>query len=190
MAFLMFGNAIIMTLVLEFSFSHFFMTNIWQMQVVLYVVNVCLDLVFTNFVHECQLVIPLNVTQAIVGKFLAAWLFIALAMTLTIPTMVATTCYLGNPDMGVILCGYVGSVLMAGAYVATGHSVWGILNAPAPARRWRNCSWMARRGWICRRSIQLGWRCCKRARWNEWKRLALFVVLAPVYSIPVKARFE
>jgi len=69
---------------------------------------------------ELLLTMPITMTQAIVGKFLAAWLFIVLAMTLTIPTMVTTTCYLGNPDMGVILCGYVGSVLMAGAYVAIG----------------------------------------------------------------------
>ena len=67
MAFLMFGNAMIMTAVLEFSFSEFYSEYVWFMQIVLYVLNVCLDLAFTNFVHEVQVVIPLNVIQAIIG---------------------------------------------------------------------------------------------------------------------------
>jgi len=69
---------------------------------------------------ELLLTMPITMTQAIVGKFLAAWVFIVLAIVLTIPTMVLTTCYLGDPDIGVILCGYLGSALLAGAYVAVG----------------------------------------------------------------------
>jgi len=69
---------------------------------------------------ELLLTMPVTMTQAIVGKFLAAWLFIVMAIALTIPTMVITTCYLGDPDLGVVFCGYVGSVLLAGAYVAVG----------------------------------------------------------------------
>ena len=53
------------------------------------------------------------------GKFLAAWAFIALAVVLTFP-VVLTTAYLGHPDLGVILCGYIGSILLAGAYVSVG----------------------------------------------------------------------
>jgi len=54
-----------------------------------------------------------------VGKFLAAWLFIGVALVLTFP-MVLTVLYLGDPDMGAIVCGYFGSFLMAGAYLSVG----------------------------------------------------------------------
>ena len=60
---------------------------------------------------------PITTWQAIVGKFLASWLFLALALALTFP-LVITVNYLGRPDNGVILCGYLGSWLMAGAYLA------------------------------------------------------------------------
>src|SRR5262245_21963192 len=66
---------------------------------------------------ELLLTMPITTWQAIVGKFLASWLFLALALVLTFP-VVMTVNYLGSPDNGVILCGYVGSWLMAGAYLA------------------------------------------------------------------------
>jgi gliding motility-associated transport system permease protein len=66
---------------------------------------------------ELLLTMPITPWQAIVGKFLASWLFLALALALTFP-LVITVNYLGNPDNGVIFCGYVGSWLMAGAYLA------------------------------------------------------------------------
>jgi ABC-2 type transport system permease protein len=53
------------------------------------------------------------------GKFLAAWIFMALALLLTFP-MVLTVMYLGSPDLGVIAAGYCGSLLMAGAFLAIG----------------------------------------------------------------------
>ena len=53
----------------------------------------------------------------VVSKFAAAWLFIGLALLLTFPIIV-TTVYLGDPDGGVMLTGYIGSFLMAGAYLA------------------------------------------------------------------------
>lgn len=68
---------------------------------------------------ELLLTMPITMTQAILGKFFAAWLFISLAIALTFP-IVITTCILGNPDMGVIFAGYVGSILLAGAYVSVG----------------------------------------------------------------------
>lgn len=68
---------------------------------------------------ELLLTMPVTLMQTVLGKFLAAWLFITLGIVLTCP-IVLTTCYLGNPDLGVILCGYIGSILMAGAYVAVG----------------------------------------------------------------------
>ena len=66
---------------------------------------------------ELLLTMPVTAWQAIVGKFLASWLFLGLALALSFP-MVMTVCYLGSPDLGVIFCGYVGSLLMAGAYLA------------------------------------------------------------------------
>jgi ABC-2 type transport system permease protein len=68
---------------------------------------------------ELLLTMPVTMAQAILGKFFAAWAFIVVALALTFP-IVLTTSYLGDPDMGVILCGYIGSALLAGAYVATG----------------------------------------------------------------------
>jgi len=66
---------------------------------------------------ELLLTMPITAWQAIVGKFLASWMFLALALALTFPVWI-TVNYLGNPDNGVIVCGYLGSALMAGAYLA------------------------------------------------------------------------
>ena len=68
-----------------------------------------------------ELLFTLSVTpmQAIWGKFLAAWAFLALALALTFP-VVWTARFLGNPDMGVVITGYVGSFLLAGAYLSVG----------------------------------------------------------------------
>lgn len=66
---------------------------------------------------ELLLTMPITTWQAIVGKFLASWLFLLLALVLTFPVVI-TVNYLGNPDNGVILTGYLGSWLMAGAYLA------------------------------------------------------------------------
>jgi ABC-2 type transport system permease protein len=66
---------------------------------------------------ELLLTMPITAWQAIVGKFLASWLFLMLALVLTFPVWI-TVNYLGHPDNGVIVCGYVGSALMAGAYLA------------------------------------------------------------------------
>src|SRR3954470_4214554 len=66
---------------------------------------------------DLLLTMPITTWQAIVGKFLASWLFLALALALTFP-VVMTVNYLGTPDNGVIFCGYIGSWLMAGAYLA------------------------------------------------------------------------
>lgn len=66
---------------------------------------------------ELLLTMPVTAWQAIVGKFLASWLFLGLALVLTFP-IVITVNYLGKPDNGVIFSGYIGSWLMAGAYLA------------------------------------------------------------------------
>jgi ABC-2 type transport system permease protein len=68
---------------------------------------------------ELLLTLPITATQAMLGKFFAAWIFVALALALTFPFWL-TVNYLGSPDNGVILAGYLGSLLMAGAYLAVG----------------------------------------------------------------------
>jgi len=68
---------------------------------------------------ELLLTLPITITQAVLGKFFAAWLFLAIALSLTFP-MVMTVCYLGNPDVGMIITGYLGSLLMAGGFLAIG----------------------------------------------------------------------
>jgi len=66
---------------------------------------------------ELLLTMPITAWQAIVGKFLASWIFLALALVLTFP-VVLTVNVLGEPDNGAIAAGYVGSWLLAGAYLA------------------------------------------------------------------------
>jgi gliding motility-associated transport system permease protein len=66
---------------------------------------------------ELLLTMPIAAWQAIAGKFLASWAVITLALLLTFP-FVLTVNYLGHPDNGVIFAGYLGSLLMAGAYLA------------------------------------------------------------------------
>ncbi len=68
---------------------------------------------------ELILTMPITVGEAIVGKFIAAWAFIGIALMLTFP-LILTVLYLGEPDMGVIFCGYIGSFLMAGAFLSVG----------------------------------------------------------------------
>jgi ABC-2 type transport system permease protein len=66
---------------------------------------------------ELLLTFPVTAWQAILGKFVASWLFIAIAMALTFPVWI-TVNWLGEPDNGVIVAGYLGSLLLAGAYLA------------------------------------------------------------------------
>jgi ABC-2 type transport system permease protein len=68
---------------------------------------------------EVLLTLPVTVIQAVLGKFFAAWLFLLIALALTFP-MVITVCYLGDPDIGLIITGYLGSLLMAGGFLAIG----------------------------------------------------------------------
>jgi ABC-2 type transport system permease protein len=66
---------------------------------------------------ELLLTLPIAPWEAIVGKFIASWLFLGLALALTFP-VIFTVNYLGSPDNGVIFAAYAGSWLMAGAYLA------------------------------------------------------------------------
>lgn len=71
---------------------------------------------------ELLFTLPVSLGAAVVGKFLAAWLFSILALALTFPMWI-TVNYLGDPDNGVILAGYIGSALMAGGFLAIGSAV-------------------------------------------------------------------
>ncbi|MDO9502410.1 MAG: ABC transporter permease [Falsiroseomonas sp.] len=71
---------------------------------------------------ELLLTLPLAQWEAVVGKFLAAWAFCAIALVLTFP-LVITVNILGNPDSGVILTGYLGCLMVAGAFLAVGAAI-------------------------------------------------------------------
>jgi len=66
---------------------------------------------------ELLMTMPITPWQAIFGKFLASWIFIAIALALTFPVVI-TANVLGSPDNGMICAGYLGSLFLAGAYLA------------------------------------------------------------------------
>lgn len=68
---------------------------------------------------ELLLTLPVSMWQAVLGKFLATWVFCGIALLLTIPLWI-TVNILGNPDNGVIVASYIGSWIMAGAYLSIG----------------------------------------------------------------------
>lgn len=71
---------------------------------------------------ELLMTLPVSIWDAVLGKFLAAWLFTAVALCLTFPIWI-TVNYLGDPDNGVIITAYLGSLLMAGAFLAIGSCI-------------------------------------------------------------------
>lgn len=68
---------------------------------------------------ELLMTMPINLWQAVVGKFLAAWCFAGIALLLTFPVWI-TINYLGHPDNGAIIAGYFGSFLLAGGFLSIG----------------------------------------------------------------------
>jgi ABC-2 type transport system permease protein len=66
---------------------------------------------------ELLFTMPVTMSECIISKFLAAWIVLGVAISLTFPIIV-TVFYLGNPDIGPIVCGYIGSFLMSGSYLA------------------------------------------------------------------------
>lgn len=71
---------------------------------------------------ELLMTLPVSVFEAVLGKFLAAWAFTGLALFLNFPLWI-TVNYLGSPDNGVIITGFLGSFLMAGGFLAIGACV-------------------------------------------------------------------
>ena len=75
-----------------------------------------------NGTIELLMTLPITLMQAVLGKFFAAWVFTAIALFFTFPIWI-TVNYLGNPDNGVIVSSYCGSLLMAGGYLAIGSCI-------------------------------------------------------------------
>lgn len=71
---------------------------------------------------ELLMTLPVPLASAVLGKFLAAWAFAAIALGLTFPIWISVN-YLGSPDNGAIVAAYVGSLLMAGGFLAIGSAV-------------------------------------------------------------------
>ena len=71
---------------------------------------------------ELLMSLPVTTAQAVIGKFFAAWSFTTFALIMTFPIWI-TTNYLGDPDNGVIFAAYIGSVLMAGGFLAIGSCI-------------------------------------------------------------------
>lgn len=66
---------------------------------------------------ELLFTLPVKVQEGVIGKFLAGWAFISVGIFLTFP-LIFTVGYLGDPDWGPIFTGYLGSILMAGSFLA------------------------------------------------------------------------
>ncbi|HYL02188.1 MAG TPA: ABC transporter permease subunit [Steroidobacteraceae bacterium] len=75
---------------------------------------------------------PVTLRDAVLGKFLAAWIFVALALALTFPLWI-TVNYLGSPDNGAILAAYLGSLLLAGGFLAVGSCMSALTRNPVVA---------------------------------------------------------
>lgn len=71
---------------------------------------------------ELLFTLPITTIEAVIAKVLAAWSFMIISLGLTFPLFIAVN-YLGSPDNGVIIAGYIGSILMAGAFIAIGACV-------------------------------------------------------------------
>lgn len=71
---------------------------------------------------ELLMTLPISTWEAVLGKFIAAWAFTSLALVLTFPVWI-TVNYLGDPDNAVIFAGYLGSLLMAAAFLAVGAAI-------------------------------------------------------------------
>lgn len=71
---------------------------------------------------ELLMTLPVKLSEAVLGKFIAAWVFTGIALLLTFPVWI-TVNYLGDPDNGVIVASYIGSWLMAGGFLAIGSCI-------------------------------------------------------------------
>ncbi len=105
------------------SLASFFMYHPWLYLVLIPAISMRLwaEELKTGTI-EILMTLPVSTSEAVLGKYLAAWGFVGIALTLTFPMWI-TVNYLGNPDNGVILAGYLGSFLMAGAFLSIGSCI-------------------------------------------------------------------
>jgi ABC-2 type transport system permease protein len=66
---------------------------------------------------ELLMTLPVSTLQLVLGKFMAAWTVMGIALMLTFPLWLSVN-YLGRPDNGIIVAAYLGSWLMSGAFLA------------------------------------------------------------------------
>ena len=71
---------------------------------------------------ELLMTLPVKQSDLVLGKFLSAWIFIAIALFLTFPIWISIN-YLGDPDNGLIVASYIGSLLLAGSFLAIGSCI-------------------------------------------------------------------
>ena len=76
---------------------------------------------------ENLMTLPIATSEAVVGKFLAAWVFSGISLSLTFPIWI-TVNVIGEPDNGVIIASYAGSLLMAGGFLAIGSCLSAVTN--------------------------------------------------------------
>jgi len=69
--------------------------------------------------YELLMTSPLSVTQIVLGKFLGAFIFVFLMLLLTAIYPIILLIY-GNPEIGVILGGFLGLLLLATSFVSVG----------------------------------------------------------------------
>jgi ABC-2 type transport system permease protein len=68
---------------------------------------------------EVLLTLPVKDWEVILGKFLASFIFIAISLILTFP-LVIVLYYFGNPDTGVLIGSYLGTLFLAGSFLSIG----------------------------------------------------------------------
>lgn len=71
---------------------------------------------------ELLMTLPVRQRDWVLGKFFSAWIFIAIALVLTFPMWISIN-YLGEPDNGLIIASYIGSLLLGGAFLAIGSCI-------------------------------------------------------------------
>jgi len=71
---------------------------------------------------ELLMTLPVKQRDLVLGKFFSSWIFIAISLFLTFPIWISIN-YLGDPDNGLIIASYIGSLLLAGAFLAIGSCV-------------------------------------------------------------------
>jgi len=68
---------------------------------------------------ELLLTKPITDREVILGKFLSTLALIGIALLLTLPYVISVAS-IGNLDLGVVICGYLGLLLMSATYISIG----------------------------------------------------------------------